>query len=141
MIISTQKGVIKVLGVDLTKQIYYLHGVDESGNTVLKKKLSRSELITFVANLPPCLIGLEASGGAHHWVRVFKRFGHRVRMMTPQFIKPYGDSNKHDTVDAEAICKAAQGSNVRIFPEKSIYQQVLQSMHRIRSKLVTHRTV
>ena len=107
------KGEVKVLGIDLAKQSFQLHGVDESGQTVLRKTLSRSKLSAFVAQLPPCLIGLEACGGANHWGRVFKEFGHTVRMMAPQFVKPYVKSNKNDAVDAEAICEAVQRPSIR----------------------------
>jgi len=134
------KGMIKVLGIDLAKQSFQLHGVDEDGHVVLKKKLSRKKLTAFIANLPPCLIGLEACGGAHHWVRVFTRLGHTVRMMAPQFVKPYVKSNKNDAVDAEAICEAVQRPNMRFVPVKSIAQQDIQSLHRIRSQLVGRRT-
>jgi transposase len=137
---SITKGKIKVLGIDLAKQSFQLHGVDESGKTVLKKKLSRKQLSAFVVQLPPCFIGLEACGGAHHWVRVFKSFGHTVRMIAPQFVKPYVKSNKNDAVDAEAICEAVQRPCMRFVPEKSIEQQDLQSVHRIRSQLVARRT-
>jgi len=134
------KGEIKVLGIDLAKSSFQLHGIDENGQTVLKKKLTRKKLSAFIANLPPCLIGLEACGGAHHWVRVFKSFGHTVRMIAPQFVKPYVKSNKNDAVDAEAICEAVQRPSMRFVPEKSIEQQDMQSIHRIRSQLVGRRT-
>jgi len=137
---DSKKGELKVLGIDLAKQSFQLHGVDEAGQTVLKKKLSRKQLSAFIARLPVCLIGLEACGGANHWVRVFKTFGHTARMMAPQFVKPYVKSNKNDAVDAEAICEAVQRPNMRFVPEKSIEQQDIQSMHRIRSQLVARRT-
>jgi len=136
----SKKGEIKVLGIDLAKQSFQLHGVDESGREVLKKKLDRKKLTAFAANLPPCLIGLEACGGAHYWARVFKQFGHEVKIMAPQFVKPYVKSNKNDAVDAEAICEAVQRPNMRFVPEKRIEQQDLQSIHRIRSQLVARRT-
>jgi transposase len=137
---DTVKGEVKVLGIDLAKQSFQLHGVDVAGQTVLRKKLNRNQLSAFVARLKPCLIGLEACGGAHHWVRVFKSFGHTVRMMAPQFVKPYVKSNKNDAVDAEAICEAVQRPSMRFVPEKSIEQQDMQSLHRIRSQLVARRT-
>lgn len=137
---DSKKGELKVLGIDLAKQSFQLHGVDDAGQTVLKKKLSRKQLSAFIARLPVCLIGLEACGGANHWVRVFKTFGHTARMMAPQFVKPYVKSNKNDAVDAEAICEAVQRPNMRFVPEKSIEQQDIQSMHRIRSQLVARRT-
>jgi len=137
---NTAKGSVIVLGLDLAKQSFQLHGVDKDGQVVLKKKLNRKQLSAFVANLPDCLIGLEACGGSHHWVRVFTEMGHTVRMMAPQFVKPYVKSNKNDAVDAEAICEAVQRPNMRFIPVKSIEQQDIQSLHRIRSQLVARRT-
>ena len=134
------KSVVTVLGIDLAKQSFQLHGVDKAGQTVFRKKLSRNKLTAFIANLPPCLIGLEACGGAHYWVRQFTKFGHTVRMISPQFVKPYVKSNKNDTVDAEAICEAVQRPNMRFVPVKSIEQQDIQSTHRIRSLQVSRRT-
>ncbi len=131
---------LAVLGIDLAKQSFQLHGVDRNGQTVLKKKLSRKDLVQFVAQLPVCTIGIEACGGANHWVRLFERFGHTVRMMAPQFVKPFVKSNKNDAADAEAICEAVQRPNMRFVPAKSIEQQDLQSLHRIRSQAVARRT-
>ena len=136
----TVKGNVKVLGIDLAKQSFQLHGVDEAGQIVLRKKLNRGQLSVFVAQMEPCLIGLEACGGAHHWVRVFKSHGHVVRMIAPQFVKPYVKSNKNDAVDAEAICEAVQRPSMRFVPEKCIEQQDMQSLHRIRSQIVARRT-
>ena len=136
----TVKGDIKVLGVDLSKNSIQLHGINESGKPALKKKFSRNKVTAFIAKLPPCLIGLEACGGANYWVRTFTKFGHEVRMIAPQFVKPYVKSNKNDVVDAEAICEAVQRPNMRFVPNKSIEQQDIQSMHRIRSLLVSRRT-
>ena len=137
---SNPKGELSVLGIDLAKQSFQLHGVDANGKTVLKKKLSRNKLCAFVAQLPACTIGLEACGGANHWVRVFEQLGHTVRMMAPQFVKPYVKSNKNDAADAEAICEAVQRPSMRFVPAKSIEQQDMQSLHRIRSQAVARRT-
>lgn len=134
------KTKICVLGIDLAKQSFQLHGVDENEDPVLQKSLSRQKLIDFMANLSPCLIGLEACGGAHHWVRVFTKMGHTVRIMAPQFVKPYVKSNKSDLVDAEAICEAVARPTMRFVPAKSVEQQDLQSIHRIRSQSVAKRT-
>lgn len=134
------KGTLAVLGIDLAKQSFQLHGVDKDGQVVLKKKLGRKQLSAFVANLPVCLIGLEACGGAHHWARLLAKMGHAVRMMAPQFVKPYVKSNKNDAADAEAICEAVQRPSMRFVPVKSIEQQDIQSLHRIRSQLVARRT-
>lgn len=133
-------GDIKVLGIDLAKQSFQLHGVDQAGETVLKKKLNRNQFSAFVAQLKPCIIGMEACGGAHHWARLFKSFGHTVRLIAPQFVKPYVKSNKNDAVDAEAICEAMQRPTMRFVSDKSIEQQDMQSLHRIRSQIVARRT-
>lgn len=137
---TSERRELKVLGIDLAKQSFQLHGVDEQGYVVLRKNLNRNQLTAFIANLPPCLIGLEACGGAHYWVRELTKLGHSVRMIAPQFVKPYVKSNKNDAVDAEAICEAVQRPNMRFVPTKSIEQQDIQSLHRIRSQLVARRT-
>jgi len=131
---------IKVVGIDLAKNVFHLHGVDASGRVVLRKKLSRSKLIALMANLPPCLVGMEACGGAHDWARKFQAMGHEVRLMSPQFVKPYVKSNKNDMVDAEAVCEAVQRPSMRFVPIKGIEQQDIQSLHRARSMAVGHRT-
>jgi len=117
---DTINGELEVLGIDLAKDSFQLHGVDAQGRTVLKKRVKRNELAAFVANLPACLIGIEACGGANYWVRVFTRAGHTVRMMAPQFVKAYVKSNKNDTVDAEAICEAVQRPSMRFVPANCI---------------------
>ena len=137
---NNETKAIKVLGIDLAKNSFQLHGVDKKGHVVLKKKLSRHKLTAFIANLPPCLIGLEACGGAHYWVRTFTQMGHTVRMIAPQFVKPYVKSNKNDAIDAEAICEAVQRPSMRFVPVKTIEQQDIQSIHRIRSQQVVRRT-
>jgi transposase len=131
---------VAVLGIDLAKQSFQLHGVDKNGATVLKKKLSRKDLYEFIARLPVCIIGIEACGGANHWVRVFEKFGHTVHMIAPQFVKPFVKSNKNDAADAEAICEAVQRPSMRFVPAKSLEQQDMQSLHRIRSQAVARRT-
>jgi transposase len=136
----TENKRIKVLGIDLAKQTFQLHGINAQGHPVLQKKLTRKKLSAFIANLPPCLIGLEACGGAHHWGRVFTKLGHTVRLIAPQFVKPFVKSNKNDAVDAEAICEAVQRPSMRFVPAKILEQQDVQSLHRIRSQAVTRRT-
>ncbi len=131
---------LTVLGIDLAKSSFQLHGVDAGANTVIKKTVNRNKLVQYIAQLPPCLIGIEACGGANHWVRVFEQFGHTVKMMAPQFVKPYVKSNKSDAADAEAICEAVQRPSMRFVPAKSLEQQDLQSLHRIRSQAVARRT-
>lgn len=134
------KGNVAVLGIDLAKQSFQLHGVDANGQVVIKKKLSRHKLIEFIAQLPSCVIGIEACGGANYWRRVFERLGHTVHIIAPQFVKPFVKSNKNDAADAEAICEAVQRPSMRFVPGKSIQQQDIQSIHRIRSQAVARRT-
>lgn len=131
---------IKVLGIDLAKTTFHVHGVDARGEAVVRKKLSRKKLAAFMANLRPCLVGMEACGGSHCWVRKFAAMGHDVRLIAAQFVKPYVKSNKNDRVDAEAICEAVQRPTMRFVPAKSIEQQDIQSLHRARSMAVSHRT-
>ena len=97
---------ITTVGIDLAKSVFQLHGVNEHGKAVLRKQLKRVQVAEFFANLPPCLIGMEACGSAHHWARKLQGFGHTVRLMAPQFVKPYVKTNKNDAADAEAICEA-----------------------------------
>jgi len=136
----SEKNKVCVLGIDLAKSTFQLHGVNAKGEQVLQKKLTRKQLASFIARLPTCLIGIEACGGAHFWVRKFESLGHRVKIMAPQFVKPYVKSNKNDAVDAEAICEAVQRPNMRFVAAKSIEQQDMQALHRIRSHLVSRRT-
>jgi hypothetical protein len=100
---------ITTVGVDLAKNIFQIHGVNEHGKAVLRKQVRREQLAAFFANLPPCLIGFEACGGAHHWAR---------KLMAPQFVKPYVKANKTDAADAEAICEAVSRPSMRFVPLK-----------------------
>lgn len=131
---------IRVLGIDTGKNSFHLHGVDAKGHRVLRKHLNREKMLEFMVNLKPCLVGIEACGGSHHLARQLKGMGHDVRIMAPQFVKPYVKSNKSDKLDAEAICEAVQRPSMRFVPIKSIEQQDLQSLHRIRSQAVAERT-
>ncbi|WP_079436053.1 IS110 family transposase [Zoogloea sp. LCSB751] len=131
---------ITTVGIDLAKHVFQVHGVDEQGNTVLRKQLKRDQLSVFMATLPPCRVGMEACGGAHHWARKFEGFGHTVRLMSPQFVKPYVKSNKNDAADAEAICEAVSRPNMRFVPIKSVEQQAVLSLHRVRQGFVAART-
>lgn len=136
----SKTGDIRVIGIDLAKSVFHLHGVDSEGHVVMRKKLSRSKLLEFMANLPASLVGMEACGGAHDWARRLMAMGHDVRLISPQFVKPYVKSNKNDSADAEAICEAVQRPGMRFVPIKSISQQDIQSLHRARSLAVSHRT-
>jgi transposase len=131
---------IKALGIDIAKNVFELHGVDEHGKVILKKRVYREKLSEFIAQLPVCLIGMEACGGSNYWARKFKVMGHDVRLMSPQFVKPYVKSNKNDAQDAEAICEAVQRPSMRFVGVKQIEQQDIQSVHRIRERLVKERT-
>ena len=131
---------ITTIGIDLAKNVFQVHGVDERGNTVLQKQIKRDQLVSFMANLPPCLVGMEACGSAHDWGRKLQNFGHTVRLMSPQFVKPYVKSNKNDAADAEAICEAVARPNMRFVPIKSIEQQAVLSLHRVRQGFVVART-
>jgi transposase len=131
---------IKRVGIDLAKQVFQLHGVDCQDKVVLRRQLRRNQLLSFFATLPPCLIGMEACGGAHYWARELQKLGHTVKLMAPQFVKPYVKSNKNDANDAEAICEAVGRPTMRFVSVKTIAQQDLQAIHRIRSELVRQRT-
>ena len=128
------------IGIDIAKRIFQVHGVDKNGKTVLKKKLMRDQVLIFMANLPKCLVGMEACGGANYWAREISKLGHEVKLMAPQFVKPYVKTNKNDQADAEAICEAASRPNMRFVSIKSVEQQDILSIHRVRSRLVKNRT-
>ena len=137
---SKPKEALTVIGIDLAKQSFQLHGVDAAGQVVLKKKLSRQQLAQFIAQLPSCLIGIEACSGSNYWCRVLERSGHSIRIIAPRFVKPYVKSNKNDAADAEAICEAVPRPSMRFVPTKSMEQPDIQSLHRIRSQAVARRT-
>ncbi|GMV52149.1 MAG: hypothetical protein AMXMBFR67_36920 [Nitrospira sp.] len=131
---------ITTIGIDLAKQVFQLHGVDAHGKTVLRKRLSRAALGSFMANLPPCRVGVEACASAHYWSRQWRAFGHDVRLMSPHFVKPYVKSQKNDSNDAEAICEAVSRPTMRFVHPKTIGQQDLQALHRIRQRCIHNRT-
>jgi transposase len=131
---------VACVGIDLSKSVFQLHGVDRHGHAVLRRRLRRGELAAFMARLPGCVVGLEACGGAHYWARVFGGQGHTVRLIAPQFVKPYVKGNKNDLNDAEAICEAVSRPHMRFVPSKSIEQQDVQALHRVRSRLIGART-
>jgi transposase len=131
---------ITTVGIDLAKNVFQIHAVNEHGKTVLKKQLKRDQMAQFFVNLPPCLIGMEACGSAHHWARKLTGFGHTVKLMAPQFVKPYVKSNKNDAADAEAICEAVARPNMRFVPIKNIEQQSVLALHRVRQGFVKART-
>lgn len=133
---------IKRIGVDLAKNVFQLHGVDSKEQTKWCRRVKREEwLKTLLSKAEPgCEIGMEACTGAHHWGRLLEAKGYKVKLIAPQFVKPYVKSNKNDANDAEAICEAMSRPSMRFVAVKSVEQQDIQAMHRIRSELVTHRT-
>src|SRR5207302_10510486 len=114
---------ITTIGIDLAKTVLQVHGVDKHGKAGLKKQLKRKDVLSFFANLEPCLIGMEACGSAHYWARKLSALGHTVRLMAPQFVKPYVKTNKDDVADAEAICEAVARPNMRFVAIKNAEQQ------------------
>ena len=128
------------IGFDLAKNVFQVHGVDAAGKTVVRKKLSRAQVLPFFARLSPCTIGIEACGSAHHWARKLTELGHTAKLMAPHFVKPYVKANKTDAADAEAICEAVARPNMRFVPVKSVEQQAILAVHRVRSGLVAERT-
>jgi transposase len=131
---------MSVLGIDIAKLVFHVVGMDDTGAVVLRKRLARSELLTFIANLPPLRMGMEACGSAHYWARCFREHGHDVRLIAPQFVKAYVKSPKNDARDAEAICEAVTRPTMRFVPIKRVEQQDLQALHRIRERLIKART-
>lgn len=131
---------ITTVGIDLAKNVFQVHGVDERGQVLLRKAVKRSELAQMFANLPSCLIGMEACGSAHYWARRLMEYGHTVKLMAPQFVKPYVKTNKNDASDAEAICEAVARPNMRFVPVKSVEQQAVLAVHRARQGFVVERT-
>jgi transposase len=134
------KHEMNVLGIDIAKRVFHAVGMDDRGNIVYRKRLSRHDLMPFVAKLPPVLIGIEACGGAHYWARRFRAYGHEVKLMAPQFVKPYVKSNKNDSRDAEAIAEAVTRPTMRFVPVKDVDQQDIQALHRVRERLMGERT-
>ncbi|WP_085031339.1 IS110 family transposase [Ensifer aridi] len=131
---------VATIGLDLAKAVFQAHGVDDAGQTVLRRRLGRSELLAFFAKLSPCKVAMEACSSAHHWARELVRLGHEVRLIPPQYVKPYVKRNKTDAADAEAICEAATRPNMRFVPIKTRDQQAVLALHRSRSLLVRQRT-
>jgi transposase len=131
---------ITTVGIDLAKNVFSLHGVDANGKTVVRRTVRRDQLEAVVAQLPVCLIGMEACSGAHEWARRFARYGHTVRLMAPKFVSPYRKSGKNDGNDAEAICEAVSRPNMRFVPVKTMEQQALLTLHRVRQGFVSERT-
>jgi len=131
---------LSTIGIDLAKRVFQVHGVDEAGRVVLRRQVRRSQFLEVFSQIEPCLVGMEACGSANHWARELKKLGHEVRLISPQFVKPYVKSNKNDVADAEAICEAVSRPNMRFVPMKELEHQDIQSIHRARTLLVKQRT-
>jgi transposase len=131
---------ITTLGIDIAKSVFHLYGVNKTGRLVKKNMLKRQQLMSHIARLEPCTIAMEACGGANYWAREFNKLGHKVVLIAPQYVSPYRKGNKNDFNDAEAIAEAAQRPNMRFAPIKSIEQQDVQILHRMRERLVKQRT-
>ena len=131
---------ITTLGIDIAKSVFQLHGTNRRGKVGLKKRLRRKQLLVFMQNLPPCLVGMEACGGAHYWARKFQAYGHTVKLIAPQYVKPYVKSNKNDYNDAEAINEAVGRPTMRFVGIKALWQQDIQTLHRARSRLMQIRS-
>ncbi len=135
---------IVTIGIDLAKNVFAIHGVDATGKAVLvRPSVARAKLLELIAALPPCLIGMEACSGAHHWAREFAKFGHTVRLMAPKFVVPYrlsGKRGKNDAADAAAICEAVTRPQMRFVPVKTLEQQGQLAVHRARQGFVEQRT-
>lgn len=131
---------ITTVGIDLAKNVVQVHGVDERGKAVLRKALKRDQVLSFFTNREPTLVGMEACGSANHWARRLTLLGHTVKLMAPQFVKPYVKTNKNDAADAEAICEAVARPNMRFVPAKTVEQQAILAVHRARQGFVKART-
>ena len=133
-------GKVTTVGIDLAKNVFSIHAVDESGAVIFRKTVTRSRLLSVVGQWPACLIGMEACSGAHEWARRFQVMGHAVRIVAPRFVTPYRRSGKNDGNDAEAICEAIQRPSMRFVPVKSVEQQAVLTLHRVRQGFIEERT-
>lgn len=131
---------VTTIGLDIAKTIFHLFGVNKQGRTIKKKQLRRKQVLAYTAKLPPCLIAMEACGGAHYWARALIAQGHQVKLIAPQYVKPFVRGNKNDYNDAQAIAEAAQRPTMRFVPVKTVEQQDVQNFHRQRERLKKQRT-
>ena len=131
---------VKTIGIDLAKEVFQVHGIDEHGKRLFNKQLKRANMLSFFANIPSCLIGMEACTSALFWAGKLMSMGHNVKLMAPQFVKPYVKTNKHDAADAEAICEAVTRPNMRFVPVKTPEQQAVLALHRSCQSFIKQRT-
>lgn len=119
---------VSTIGIDLAKNVFQLHGADSRGKVIFKRKLSRKKVIPFLTNLKPCLVGIKACAGSNYWSREIKKLGHDVKLISPQFVKPYVENDKTDSNDAAAICEAVTRPHMRFVPVKKVEQQDIQTI-------------
>lgn len=131
---------IITVGLDLAKNVFQAHGVDAAGQPVLRKKLRRAQVLAFFSELQPCVVAMEACGGAHFWGREIGKLGHEVRLIPPAYVKPFVKRQKNDAADAEAICEASQRPTIRFVPVKSEETQGAAMVFRVRELLIRQRT-
>jgi transposase len=131
---------LSIVGIDLAKSVFHLVGMDERGKIILRKRMVRGDVLAFMATLPAVTVGMEACGGAHYWARRLREQGHTVKLMAPQYVKPYVKTNKNDMRDAEAIAEAVTRPSMHFVPIKTVAQQDIQALHRVRERLVGART-
>ena len=137
---SADLSTVTTVGLDLAKHVFQVHCIDASGRVVAAKAIRRSKLLEFFASLPPCLVGLEACGSAHHWARELIKLGHDARMMPPAYVKPYVRRQKNDASDASAICEAVTRPSMRFVGVRSLENQAALMRHKVREMLVSQRT-
>ena len=133
-------GEVSIIGVDIAKSVFQIHGVDAGGAVVIRKRIGRLKVLELFANLPPCLVGMEACATAHQWARELKKLGHDTRLMPPTYVKAYVKRGKNDAADAAAICEAVTRPSMRFVPIKSVEQQSALMLHRTRDLLIRQRT-
>ena len=131
---------VTTIGLDLAKNIFQVHGVNEDGSVAFNRPVRRAQLLKFFEKQPPCLVGMEACGSSHYWGRELTKLGHEVRLMAPVYVKPYVKRGKSDAADAEAICEAVTRPTMRFVPIKSVEQQGVLTQHRVRELLLRQRT-
>jgi len=138
--IQSRIGEVVRIGIDTSKEHFQIHGVNSKEQVVIKKSVTRDKFVEFIAQLPACEIGIEACGASHHWGRTFEKMGHRVKLIPAKAVKGYLHKNKNDANDAAAICEAISRPNIKFVPVKTVHQQDIQAMHRLREDIVKSRT-
>jgi transposase len=131
---------VTTIGLDIAKSVFQVHGIDAAGQVVIRRQLKRRFVLSFFEKLPPCLVGIEACASSHHWSRELQALGHTVRLMPPDYVKPYVKRQKNDTADAEAICEAVARPNMRYVPTKTVEQQSCLMLHRARHLFIRQQT-